>query len=156
MKKIVVVDIDGTIADCSERAEKYLSYKKDWDKFYENCDKDKPIEEIIELVNVLSQHYAILFCTGRRQSTKEKTIKWIRKNTLLLSYDIVFRKDGDIRHDTVVKPKLLGDFLKQNPELEVFLILEDRNSMVDKWRELGYRCLQVAPGNFQVVYEMAC
>ena len=27
-------------------------------------------------------------------------------------------------------------------------ILEDRNSMVKKWRELGYTCLQVAEDDF--------
>lgn len=149
MRKIVVVDIDGTIADCSKRANKYLRKgKEDWDKFYDACDKDKPIKDILELVNVLSQHYEIVYCTGRKQSTTKKTLTWLWKNADVSSYHILFRRNSDTRHDTLVKPKLLADFLKRNPEFEVFLILEDRDSMVEKWRELGYRCLQVAPGNF--------
>jgi hypothetical protein len=31
---------------------------------------------------------------------------------------------------------------------EIAFVLEDRNSMVKKWRELGLTCLQVAEGDF--------
>ena len=56
------------------------------------------------------------------------------------------RKDGDYRHDTEVKPELLAK--KGINPTDVWFILEDRDSMVAKWRELGYRCLQVADGKF--------
>ena len=56
------------------------------------------------------------------------------------------RKDRDWRHDTAVKPELLA---KSGINTDnVAFILEDRDSMVTKWRELGYKCLQVADGNF--------
>lgn len=56
------------------------------------------------------------------------------------------RKDGNYRHDTEVKPELLAK--KGINPTDVWFILEDRDSMVAKWRELGYRCLQVADGKF--------
>lgn len=37
---------------------------------------------------------------------------------------------------------------QQHPDYRVAFILEDRNSMVKKWRELGFKCLQVADGDF--------
>jgi len=58
----------------------------------------------------------------------------------------LMRKNGDKRHDTKVKPELLLD-VGILPENTLF-ILEYRNSMVKKWRELGYRCLQVQDGDF--------
>lgn len=58
-------------------------------------------------------------------------------------YRLLMRKDNDWRHDTIVKPLML-DF----PVSEVLFVLEDRNSMVKRWRELGYTCLQVNDGDF--------
>jgi len=148
---IVVIDIDGTITDASARAEKYLSKEtKDWDGFYEACGEDKPIEPIIELVQVLSVHYDIVFCSGRRQSVEQNTKDWFNKHHIFLQDDPewLFRKNGDKRHDTLVKPELLNEYLAQHPDKKVAYILDDRNSMVAKWRELGYTCLQVADGDF--------
>lgn len=154
MIDIVVVDIDGTITDASERAEKYLSKKpKDWDGFYAACGGDKPIESMCKLVQVLSAEYGIVFCTGRRRSTNGATREWLHRHMQLYGSiigftGILYRDDGDTRHDTEVKPELLNEYLKQHPDQRVAFILEDRNSMVQKWRELGFKCLQVADGDF--------
>lgn len=61
---------------------------------------------------------------------------------------ILFREDGDTRHDMVVKPELLEAYMKENYKKPPFAVFEDRNSMVAKWRELGYTCFQPAEGNF--------
>ena len=89
----------------------------------------------------------IVFCTGRRESVREKTKEWLFWNVIASDDpNLLMRKDGDWRHDTEVKPELLQ---KEGitPD-DVYFILEDRDSMVAKWRELGYRCLQVANGKF--------
>lgn len=145
--RYVVVDVDGTIADCSERAEKYLNgSKKDWDSFYNHCYDDKPIKPIIDIVKKLNQVYHIVFCSGRRESCRKDTEDWIDLHLHEVIYtDILLRKNGDIRHDTLVKPELLKNFCDKD---EVAFILEDRSSMVKKWRELGYTCFQVADGDF--------
>lgn len=151
-KNIVVVDIDGTIAKVGDRLKYLQQEKKDWDAFYEHCDKDEPIEDMCRLVEDLWEWgYHIVFCTGRRESVREKTIDWIRQYLAIgLDYDLLMRKDKDWRHDTEVKPELLAKWMwcnKVEPS-DIYLILEDRDSMVDKWRELGYRCLQVSEGKF--------
>ena len=61
---------------------------------------------------------------------------------------ILFRKDGDIRHDTIVKPEMLKAYMKESHKKQPFAVFEDRNSMVAKWRELGYTCFQSADGDF--------
>ena len=147
-KNIVVVDIDGTIAKVGDRLKYLQQEKKDWDAFYEHCDEDEPIKDIIELIELMQIHeYNIVFCTGRRESVRKKTEYWLFKNIWCLrEYKLLMRKDGDWRHDTEVKPELLQK-AGITPE-DVYFILEDRDSMVAKWRELGYRCLQVADGKF--------
>lgn len=150
--KYVIVDIDGTISKVGDRL-KYLQQEpKDWDSFYDHCDEDEPIDEILDLIDVLahSTSHKIILCTGRRESCKTRTFKWLFKQNIKYFIPIIMRKDGDHRHDTEVKPELLDEYMKdQNiTKDDIAFILEDRNSMVKKWRELGYTCLQVADGDF--------
>ena len=63
------------------------------------------------------------------------------------------RKDGDYRKDTIVKDELLTNVLKiLNNEYEGItwnpIIFEDRKQVVDMWRNKGFTCYQVAPGEF--------
>ena len=147
MKDCVIVDIDGTIAKVGDRLKYLQQEKKDWDSFYEHCDEDEPINDIIELVVGLHNYgYRIVFCTGRRESVREKTEKWICKHLNMSDYGLLMRKDKDFRHDSIIKPELLNE-MNETP-MNVLCILEDRNSMVEKWRELGYTCLQVNEGDF--------
>lgn len=149
-KKIVVVDIDGTIAKVGDRLKYLQQVPKNWDAFYEHCGEDEPIEDMRELVHDLDDAgYDIVYCTGRRDSEREKTTKWLIYKGFppsLSTNNLLMRKSKDWRHDTEVKPELLE---KAGYSIEdVFLILEDRDSMVAKWREIGYRCLQVTDGKF--------
>lgn len=149
-KKIVVVDIDGTISEVGERL-KYLKQEpKDWDSFYNDCFEDEPIMEMVNLVyNLHVQEYELILCTGRRESCREKTIKWIQKyfdRHFAKDVLLLMRPDDDHRHDSIIKPLLLE--MAGVPMDEIAFVLEDRNSMVKKWRELGLRCLQVAEGDF--------
>ena len=149
-RKYVIIDIDGTIASVHPDRLKYLQQEnKDWDTFYQLCFKDDPIPEILDLVQtvIYSNKYKIVFCTGRRDTVEQETRNWLNEYFEELGeYILLMRKDRDWRHDTAVKPELLA---KSGINTDnVAFILEDRDSMVTKWRELGYKCLQVADGNF--------
>lgn len=150
-RKIILVDIDGTVSKIGDRLKYLQSVPKDWDAFYEACDEDEPIVNIIEMIKVLKSNYRIVFCTGRRESVRAKTVSWIHRHVrvLLKEYTdnlLLMRKDGDYRHDTLVKPELV---LEAGISLEdIAFVLEDRSTMVSRWRELGLTCLQVAEGSF--------
>lgn len=146
-KNIVIVDIDGTISKVGDRL-KYLNLEKpDWDSFYEHCDEDEPIDEILNMVSALQAEgrYEIVYCSGRRESVRGKTNQWLAENGMLVGR-MLLRKDNDWRHDAVIKPELLEK--EGITKDQVAFILEDRNSMVNKWREIGFTCLQVADGDF--------
>lgn len=156
MPKIVIVDIDGTISKVGDRIKYLQQSPKDWDSFYDACFDDEPIEEICNLVDVMdASGYNIYFCTGRRESVRDVTCQWLRDNIIKSSYKysiaeasakLLMRPDNDHRHDTEVKPELIAN---AGIKLEdIAFILEDRNSMVKKWREMGLKCLQVAEGDF--------
>jgi len=154
MKDIIVVDIDGTISIVGDRLEYLKEDPPNWDDFYENCGEDKPNQNVIETVQQLGANdghydpspiYDIVYCTGRRESVREKTMDWLLKYGLPYPshHELLMRPDGDHRHDTELKPELIEPYKDR-----ILCILEDRNSMVKKWRELGYTCLQVQEGDF--------
>lgn len=149
-KYYLLVDIDGTLSDASNRAKTYLGGEKpDWDGFYAACGEDEPIRCVIDIIEVLSRAYDIVLCTGRCKSCEEATREWLARYAPALAHaPILFREDGDTRHDMVVKPELLKAYMKENYKKPPFAVFEDRDSMVAKWRELGYTCFQPAEGNF--------
>ena len=147
-KKYVIVDIDGTISKVGDRLKYLKMTPPDWDSFYNDCFNDEPIEDIIKLVTILSEHYNIIYCTGRRDIVRIKTIEWLRLHLWVSRYGntLLMRANGDTRHDTEVKPELLktaGIELDQ-----IAYIIEDRNSMVAKWRDMGLTVLQPTLGDF--------
>jgi len=145
--KAVIFDIDGTLSIVGDRV-KYLQQEpKNWDAFYEACDEDLPNTPIVKLSSVLKCSgryfgYEFILLTGRRESVREKTKRWLADQDIAYDY-LLMRPDGDFRHDTVLKPELIAPL-----DITEAIIFEDRDSMVKKWREMGYTCLQVAEGNF--------
>jgi hypothetical protein len=154
MKKYVVVDIDGTIAKSHARQEKILKLLTEipieempWDELFADCADDDPIKAIIDLVVVLDYHYHIVFCTSRNIEHRDKTREWMSNNIDLWKAPLLMRKSKhDHRSDTIVKPELLEE-AGITPENTAF-ILEDKNTTVEKWRELGFTVLQPANNDY--------
>ena len=148
--KTIVVDIDGTLTNLDHRLSLIEGTKKLWEDFYNECSYDVPYPEIINLVNLLikSNNYNIVFCTGRPEYVREKTIEWLTVYLDIDEYNIelLMRSSKDWREDTIVKPKLLENEGLTPDKVE--FILDDRDSVVKKFRELGYKVLQVTNGNF--------
>jgi hypothetical protein len=153
MAKFVVVDIDGTIAKVGERLKYITQTPKDYEAFYNACDEDEVITPIADLVTTLINHYNIVFCTGRKEYCYEKTYKWLENYILgkfMTGSPLLMRNKNDNRHDIDVKPELLFRWMRENhyTQENIAFILEDRTSMVNKWRKLGFTCLQVANGDY--------
>ncbi len=147
MYKVILVDIDGTIADASKRVHYLKGPKKNWDSFYEACHLDDPIPEVIDLVKNLMSSYRVIFCTGRRESERQKTWQWLKDHEIYITTcKLLMRKEGDYRPDHVCKPELVKEAHIKNEDIA--FVLEDRDSMVKYWRDQGVRCLQVANGDF--------
>ncbi len=116
---------------------------------------DQPIAEMVALFHTLAEKKdnRIIFCTGRRETTRtdtqlqidKLTEDLVRKNSKL-RFPIYMRANDDIRPDPEVKSDLYDQMLADG--FKPLLIFEDRASVVKMWRSKGIRCLQPAEGNF--------
>ena len=144
-KNLVIVDLDGTLADGKHR-ERHLhpKDKRDWDAYYAECHLDTPHEDVIKMVNALSMSgLTIVILTGRREDTRKTTEEWLEHKCV--HYDaLIMRPIGNFINDHIWKPEIIKLFGKEN----ILMVIEDRNRIVKALREEGYRVVQVADGDF--------
>lgn len=150
--KAYIFDIDGTLSDPSHRLHHIQGEQKDWPAFFDACDRDVPIPHMIDLfTNIWNGDAIVLFCTGRSDDVKDKTVEWLSRHLLqpgqwFDSGDVYMCKAGDHRADTVVKSELMDQIIADG--YEPIMVFEDRASVVKMWRERGISCAQVAQGDF--------
>lgn len=146
MKKIILCDLDGTLADCSHRIHHIQNQPKDWKQFFAACSGDRPIAHIIEFIDSIDRmKFEIWITSGRSDECWALTVEWLSKHGVI--YDrLIMRKAGDHTDDGLLKPSWLTD--GTIPRERVLLALDDRNRVVEAWRKAGIPCLQVAVGDF--------
>ena len=77
-EEVVIFDIDGTLADVSERIHHIKKKPKDWDSFFKGIPQDKVIRSMVRLCNILYESgIRIILCSGRSDEYRTETIKWM-------------------------------------------------------------------------------
>lgn len=139
-KPIVIVDIDGTIADVRHRLHHIKGpRKKNWKAFFEAMDRDTPIEPMIAQVHGLEKDHDIIVVTGRPEHYRARTQRWLKKHGIRY-LRLFMRPSGDHRPDYTVKAEVLREFQKG----QIVLAIDDRGPVCDMWEKNGIRCIRVA------------
>ena len=141
---MIVSDLDGTIALDDHRSHLIETPPKRWKEYFLACDRDAPNFPVIEALKGLRCRggYRIEIWSGRSDLVEEQTRAWL--DLYGVPYDrLRLRPAADHRHDTVLKAEWLAGVKD-----DVFLVLEDRQRVVDMYREHGVACWQVAVGDF--------
>jgi len=145
MTKVIVCDIDGTVANLVHRRQYVASKPKNWRAFNAGMAQDTVYEDIQWMVTALSMYSDLVFCSGRGEEQRAVTEKWLADNKF--TYEGLFmRAKGDHRQDYIVKVELLQQIREKHGE--PYLWIDDRQQVVDAIRAEGVRVLQVAPGDF--------
>lgn len=158
----VLCDIDGTIANINHR--RHLvgdardangnrtwptndpNFRKNWKKFFDEAPKDTPIWPVITTFHALqdSANLAGVLVTGRHESFRKPTEKWLAQ--WRIQYDRLYMREHDGRPDRDEKVLLLAKLRADG--YHPYISLDDRDSVVDMWREQGILTLQCARGDF--------
>lgn len=136
LPKAIICDLDGTLALHNGRNPYDAS----------TCDQDLVNMPVAEAICKYGRDgYDILFTSGREDCYREKTIKFIKKVNIP-RYQLFMRPTGDRRKDHVVKLELFQRHIHGYYNVEV--VFDDRQRVVDMWRDVGLTVFQVADGNF--------
>jgi predicted kinase len=147
LPEAVLCDLDGTLA--------LIHGRSPYDAT--DCDiKDLPNRPVIE--TVLAHYKAgrkIIFCSGREDKYRPETIRFIEKHckdidsdgkVWDIEYNLFMRKTDDFRKDAIIKEEIYQNEIEG--KYNVLMVLDDRDSVVQFWRDKGLTCFQVAPGDF--------
>lgn len=185
---MIIFDLDGTLADCSHRrhfvvnpyeedghapictcgdpdyeypceADGWANWKPDWKSFYEACDKDIPIEPVVEILRTLwwKEGFDIQIWSGRCESVREKTENWLYHNIFRESELPVLkmRPIGDNTPGDELKERWLDEHLdaplyptleKATPENEgkviyrkspIEYVFDSNPKSIEMWRRRG-------------------
>ena len=147
--KIVIFDLDGTLALIDDRRDLATkdNGKFDWDVFFnpDNISLDLPNQPVIDMANLLhKQGFRIFILSGRSDVTHQATVNWLNDNGIWWDHLVMRPQNQLYLPDNDLKQGWLDTIGKDN----VAMVFDDRNQVVDMWRQNGLTCFQVADGNF--------
>lgn len=138
-RPIVLVDIDGTLADGRHREHHVQGSSKDWQSYYEMLADDQPIDLVVRWVRELAKDHTICIVSGRPDTYQHETMTWLAGADV--AYDWIFmRGGGDKRPDVMIK----NDILKHLPKDKIAFAIDDRPSVIrEVWRANNVRVFPV-------------
>jgi predicted kinase len=142
----IIADIDGTVAHIPEGGRSPYDYSR--------VSEDLPDPAVIQIVRQwkwFNPLGIVLFVSGRDDACYDVTLAWLEKWRIPVDY-LFMRPTGALdihggkQPDYIVKYDLFNKHIRGR--FDVQFVLDDRDQVVDVWRRLGLKCLQVAPGDF--------
>jgi len=140
----IIVDMDGTLA-LNNTGRSFYDEAKAIDD--EICiPVQLTIRAIQKLYETNNSPFKIIIVSGRDEGRgRAATSQWL-KNYYIPHDLLLMRSSGDVRSDNIIKKEIYDTFIKGN--YNILFVLDDRDSVVAAWRDLGLTCFQVADGNF--------
>lgn len=140
LRSCIICDLDGTLALFGDAN----PYERDFMQDQVNQPVATVLERFTDSPSVPDNMKIILF-SGRSAKFEQQTRVWLERNAI--EYDqLHMRPENDSRKDSVLKQEMYDTYIKG--KYNVLFVLDDRNQVVDMWRQNGLTCLQVAPGDF--------
>ena len=147
MPDCIIVDLDGTLADCGHRRHYLNEIPPNWNNFLENMGQDEVVYPIAQLLDMYRDRgVQIILCSGRGEEYRDKTDKWLIDNEIFYDY-LLMRPMNDSRPDEVIKKEILDHKIRPLG-YNILFCLDDRQKIVDLYRAEGLLVFQVAPGDF--------
>jgi hypothetical protein len=135
-----MVDLDGTLCLHNGRSP--------YDET--RVGEDLPNPPVLATVGAFyDKGYEILFCSGRSEDCREATELWLLKTGVGFfrpMTNLYMRASGDKRKDAIVKREMFDAHIRDH--YDVAFVLDDRQRVVNGWREIGLTVFQVSEGDF--------
>lgn len=135
---LVVVDIDGVIADVRHRLRHVRSRPRDWDAFFAAAPQDAPLPEGRSAVEqAVADGCTPVYLTGRPERCRAATLAWLAQHSFPTG-DLHMRPDADRRPARQFKVEVLRTLAG---EASVSLVIDDDLAVVQAMSDAGFPVL---------------
>jgi len=134
-RKVIMVDMDGTLSDSRWRNKFSPANGGSWDEFHKSCNLDRPIGHNVKLVQKWSEHYEIIISTARPFYTVPKTSWWLDQN-IVKHNTICSRQANQMRMASPVLKLAHADMIKRLGK-EIAFIFDDRRDVCQAFLAAG-------------------
>lgn len=134
----IIVDLDGTIFDCTGVRSPY-----DETKYH----LDRPKMQVIERVrdHAYELGHKVIFVSGRHEDGREVSEQMLNKHVKVPIEGFFMRYERGTE-DSVIKAELFNRHIRG--KYNIVAVYDDRDRVVEMWRRLGLLVLQVEKGDF--------
>lgn len=137
LEEVILCDLDGTLAHMNGKRGPFEWHRTDVD------DLDEIVARTIK--DHMTLGHKIIFMSGRSEEGRVPTEQWLEFYGFKY-HALLMRKAGDFRKDNLIKEELYNEHIKG--KYNVRHVYDDRQQVVDMWRNLGIKVYQVAKGDF--------
>ena len=146
-----ICDIDGTLAHMTKEGRLRFGRQAPYMWKYVGEDELDPfVHGVISCIRLTSDQWfdgthKIILVSGRDEICRPETEQWLKDNGV--PYDLLYmRPEGDNRKDTVIKEEIYEKHIKGKYSING--VFDDRDQVVEMWRNKGLKVFQVAEGDF--------
>jgi predicted kinase len=140
LPKAKIYDVDGTLAK--------LNGRSPYD--YTRVLTDLPHDDIIQQMREdYANGYKLIVVSGREDVCRGDTLEWLQFYTELPvgeEIPLYMRPENDGRADFIIKYEIFKTHVE--PFYNLVMVYDDRDQVIDMWRKINVRAVQVAPGAF--------
>lgn len=125
----ICCDIDGVLADVRDYVEEYLNgqKKKDWKQFYAKVPDFPYILPMTILINnLISVGHDVFFITGRPETVREETLKWLNVSFPVRHGHLIMRPAKGASHLHTHEIKMVH-YLRIQPDM----IIDDDPDVIE-------------------------
>lgn len=135
---VVVVDIDGVVADVSHRLVHLRTHPRDWDAFFTAMADDPLLTEGEAVANRAAREHDLAWITGRPARYADVTARWLAEHRLPQG-PVHHRREGDRRPADVFK---LATVRRLARSRRVVLVVDDDPTVCTALRAAGFGVFQ--------------
>lgn len=145
---IIISDIDGCLADITNRLSLLRQTPIDWAAVATKIPYDRPVRGMHEVLRALAArgHLVHLF-TGRSEVTRDATIDWLKTWKVPFN-DLVMRPLDDFSPNYMLK----RDWIRQYSPQRILFALDDSPATITLYRQMGFLALQARTVDATPIY----
>ena len=143
--KVVVCDIDGTLADISHRVhlvDRSNNQKPRWTDFFSKMADDTLRHHVKSLLHDTYADCDVVLVSARPEDYRTVTEERLKKHGVRYNA-LIMRRAGDYRPDTVVKQEIIDNYL---PKMQIVMWIDDRRKVIEQVRKNNIPVLDVSEG----------